>query len=115
MNHVRFCQLRGYLRCQCVKLSEPHTIFSHETAPYNVTIYIMSQENKMKLAAFIQQTYNISVNSASMFDIQVKRIHEYKRQLLNCFHIMTLYNRLKKDPNMPFVPRTVMIGGKVKY
>ncbi|KAJ8309043.1 hypothetical protein KUTeg_013917 [Tegillarca granosa] len=73
---------------------------------------VIAEENKMKLAAFIQQTYNISVNSASMFDIQVKRIHEYKRQLLNCFHIMTLYNRLKKDPNMAFVPRTIMIGGK---
>lgn len=42
----------------------------------------------------------------------MKRIHEYKRQLLNCLHVITLYNRIKKDPSAPFVPRTVMIGGK---
>merc|ERR1712106_299764 len=46
------------------------------------------------------------------FDIQVKRIHEYKRQLLNILHIITLYNRIKKDPNASFTPRTVMVGGK---
>jgi hypothetical protein len=46
---------------------------------------------------------------------QVKRIHEYKRQLLNCLHIITMYNRIKKNPNAPFVPRTVMIGGKVSH
>lgn len=71
------------------------------------------QENKMKLAAYIQKEYNISVDPASIFDIQVKRIHEYKRQLMNCLHIITMYNRIKKNPNMKFVPRTVMIGGKV--
>merc|ERR1712080_319539 len=47
-----------------------------------------------------------------MGDIQVKRIHEYKRQLLNILHVCTLYNRIKKNPTAPFVPRTVMIGGK---
>ena len=45
--------------------------------------------------------------------MQVKRIHEYKRQLLNILHIITLYYRLKKNPNQPFTPRTIMIGGKV--
>jgi len=48
-----------------------------------------------------------------MFDIQVKRIHEYKRQLLNVLYMITMYNRLKKNPNMSFVPRTIMMGGKV--
>jgi starch phosphorylase len=47
-----------------------------------------------------------------MFDIQVKRIHEYKRQLLNLLYIVTMYNRIKRDPTANFVPRTVMIGGK---
>lgn len=47
-----------------------------------------------------------------MFDMQVKRIHEYKRQLLNVLHVITLYNRIKANPNGKFVPRTVMIGGK---
>ena len=67
----------------------------------------------MKLAEYIKNSYNIEVDPASMFDIQVKRIHEYKRQLMNCLHIITLYNRIKKDPNKSFVPRTVMVGGKV--
>uniref|UniRef100_A0A8W8I587 Alpha-1,4 glucan phosphorylase n=2 Tax=Magallana TaxID=2171616 RepID=A0A8W8I587_MAGGI len=72
----------------------------------------VKQENKMKLAEYIQENYNIKVNTSSIFDIHVKRIHEYKRQLLNCFHIITLYNRLKRDPNQAFVPRTIMVGGK---
>ncbi|XP_070578509.1 glycogen phosphorylase, muscle form-like [Ptychodera flava] len=72
----------------------------------------VKQENKMKLATYIEKTYHVTVDPTSMFDVQVKRIHEYKRQLLNCLHIITLYNRLKKNPNMPFVPRTIMIGGK---
>lgn len=66
----------------------------------------------MKLAEYIKTEYNIEVNPASMFDIQVKRIHEYKRQLLNCMHIINLYNRIKRDPNKPVTPRTIMIGGK---
>lgn len=71
------------------------------------------QENKMKLADYIQQKYNVKVNISSIFDIQVKRIHEYKRQLLNVLHMITMYNRIKKDPSASFVPRTIMIGGKV--
>jgi len=71
------------------------------------------QENKMKLAAYIEKEYKVTVDPTSLFDMQVKRIHEYKRQLLNILHIITLYNRLKKNPHMPFVARTIMIGGKV--
>ena len=56
----------------------------------------------------------MTVDPTSMFDMQVKRIHEYKRQLMNILHIITMYNRLKKNPNMPFTPRTIMIGGKVR-
>ncbi|RWS05288.1 Glycogen phosphorylase-like protein [Dinothrombium tinctorium] len=72
----------------------------------------VKQENKMKLASLLQKQYNVDVNPASMFDIQVKRIHEYKRQLLNCLHIITLYNRIKKNPKSVQIPRTIMIGGK---
>lgn len=72
----------------------------------------VKQENKMRLAEFLEKEYNVKINPASMFDIQVKRIHEYKRQLLNCLHIITLYNRIKKNPQAPFVAKTVMIGGK---
>lgn len=70
------------------------------------------QENKLRLSKNLESDYGVKINSSSMFDIQVKRIHEYKRQLLNCLHIITLYNRIKANPNAPFVPRTVMIGGK---
>lgn len=56
--------------------------------------------------------YGVHVNVKSIFDIHVKRIHEYKRQLLNVFHIITMYNRIKANPKAQFVPRTVIIGGK---
>uniref|UniRef100_A0A8C1Z6S3 Alpha-1,4 glucan phosphorylase n=1 Tax=Cyprinus carpio TaxID=7962 RepID=A0A8C1Z6S3_CYPCA len=72
----------------------------------------VKQENKLKFAAYLESEYKVNINPESIFDIQVKRIHEYKRQLLNCLHVITLYNRIKKEPNKKFVPRTVMIGGK---
>uniref|UniRef100_A0A7N5JB23 Alpha-1,4 glucan phosphorylase n=1 Tax=Ailuropoda melanoleuca TaxID=9646 RepID=A0A7N5JB23_AILME len=72
----------------------------------------VKQENKLKFSAFLEKKYKVKINPSSMFDVHVKRIHEYKRQLLNCLHIVTLYNRIKKDPAKAFVPRTVMIGGK---
>lgn len=72
----------------------------------------VKQENKLKLTQILEKDYGVKVNPASMFDIQVKRIHEYKRQLMNCLHIITLYNRIKKDPTANFTPRTIMIGGK---
>ncbi|XP_055339738.1 glycogen phosphorylase-like [Paramacrobiotus metropolitanus] len=70
------------------------------------------QENKLKLVTHIKEKYGVNVNPASIFDIQVKRIHEYKRQILNCLHVITLYNRIKRNPGDKFIPRTVMIGGK---
>uniref|UniRef100_A0A8C4HRG2 Alpha-1,4 glucan phosphorylase n=1 Tax=Dicentrarchus labrax TaxID=13489 RepID=A0A8C4HRG2_DICLA len=72
----------------------------------------IKQENKMKFAAYLEEHYNVKINPNSMFDVHVKRIHEYKRQLLNCLHIITLYNRIKKEPNKSWTPRTIMIGGK---
>ncbi|CAN7943182.1 unnamed protein product, partial [Ixodes hexagonus] len=69
-------------------------------------------ENKQRLAEYLTKQTGVKVNPASMFDMQVKRIHEYKRQLLNCLHIITLYNRIKANPTAPMVPRTIMIGGK---
>ena len=67
----------------------------------------------MKLATYIEKEFQVRVDPASMFDIQVKRIHEYKRQLLNILHVITLYNRIKKNPDKNYAMRTVMIGGKV--
>ncbi|RXN01301.1 hypothetical protein EOD39_7212 [Acipenser ruthenus] len=72
----------------------------------------VKQENKLKFSVYLEEKYKVKINPESIFDIQVKRIHEYKRQLLNCLHIITFYNRIKKDPNKQYVPRTVMIGGK---
>ena len=75
-------------------------------------IHKVKQENKMKFAQYVETHYNVKIDPAAMFDIQVKRIHEYKRQLLNVLHIITAYNRIRKNPNGKFVKRVVMIGGK---
>uniref|UniRef100_A0A3Q2R2A0 Alpha-1,4 glucan phosphorylase n=1 Tax=Fundulus heteroclitus TaxID=8078 RepID=A0A3Q2R2A0_FUNHE len=72
----------------------------------------IKQENKLKFSAHLEEHYKVKINPSSMFDVQVKRIHEYKRQLLNCLHIITLYNRIKKEPTKSWTPRTIMIGGK---
>jgi starch phosphorylase len=68
--------------------------------------------NKKRLAALIKERTGIAVDPASLFDVQVKRIHEYKRQHLNVLHIITLYNRIKKDPRKDIVPRAFIFGGK---
>nr|UEK51433.1 GlyP-like protein 2 [Parasacculina yatsui] len=75
-------------------------------------LHTVKQENKMRVASYLSSQYGVEINPASLFDVQVKRIHEYKRQLLNCLHIITMYNRIRRDPHASFVPRTVMIGGK---
>ncbi|XP_066464121.1 glycogen phosphorylase, liver form [Eleutherodactylus coqui] len=72
----------------------------------------VKEENKLKFIQYLEKTYKMKLNPSSMFDVQVKRIHEYKRQLLNCLHIITMYNRIKANPAKDFVPRTVIIGGK---
>jgi len=83
-----------------------------EDPGFQRAVQTVKQENKMKVAQYLQKEYGVAVNPASLFDIQVKRIHEYKRQLMNCLHIITLYNRIKANPRAPIVPRTIMIGGK---
>ncbi|QQP31441.1 Alpha-1_4 glucan phosphorylase [Caligus rogercresseyi] len=70
----------------------------------------IKENNKLKLASYLEKAQGIKINPSSMFDIQVKRIHEYKRQLLNILHACTMYNRIKKNPGGDFVPRTIMIG-----
>ncbi|MBS4098295.1 MAG: glycogen/starch/alpha-glucan phosphorylase [Sulfuricella sp.] len=68
--------------------------------------------NKVKLAGIIHQKLGIQVNPLSLFDVQIKRIHEYKRQLLNVVHVVTRYNRIRANPDTDFLPRTVIFGGK---
>ncbi|CAJ0968490.1 unnamed protein product, partial [Ranitomeya imitator] len=72
----------------------------------------VKEENKIKFIQYLEKAYKLKLNPSSMFDVQVKRIHEYKRQLLNCLHIITMYNRIRANPTKEFVPRTVIIGGK---
>ena len=69
-------------------------------------------ENKVRLAKYIKEHNGIDVDPNSIFDVQVKRLHEYKRQLMNIMHIMYLYNQLKANPNMDFYPRTFIFGAK---
>src|SRR5713101_8213005 len=72
----------------------------------------IKQRNKEQLAAYIEREQGISVDRNSIFDVQVKRLHEYKRQLLNLLHIVALYLRIKNQPDLPMVPRTCIFGGK---
>ena len=69
-------------------------------------------QNKVRLAKYIKEHNNIDVDPRSIFDVQVKRLHEYKRQLLNILHVMYLYNEIKEHPEMPFYPRTFIFGAK---
>lgn len=72
----------------------------------------VKQERKRLLAAYIKSHNGIDVDTSSLFDIQVKRLHEYKRQLLNVLHVITLYNRIRDNPKGDFVPRSIIFAGK---
>ena len=68
--------------------------------------------NKLRLAEYISEHNHIDVDPRSIFDVQVKRLHEYKRQLMNILHVMYLYNKIKEHPEMDFYPRTFIFGAK---
>jgi starch phosphorylase len=72
----------------------------------------IKHRNKLKLAAFIKKELGLEVNADSMFDVQIKRLHEYKRQLLNLLHVITRYNYIRANPAIEIVPRTVIFAGK---
>jgi glycogen phosphorylase len=72
----------------------------------------IKKKNKARLADYVSGKTGIQLNVDSMFDIQIKRIHEYKRQLMAALHTVALYNRIKADPDAPFQPRTVLFAGK---
>ena len=69
-------------------------------------------QNKLRLARYIKEHNGIEVDPRSIFDVQVKRLHEYKRQLMNILHVMHLYNTLKDNPNLDMIPRTFIFGAK---
>jgi starch phosphorylase len=74
--------------------------------------WLVKQNNKREQAEYVYNKTRVNLNTDSLFDVQVKRIHEYKRQHLNVLHILTLYNRMKKNPGMECTPRTFVFGGK---
>jgi len=83
-----------------------------ESATFQEQLGEIKRANKVDLAARIAELCGVTVNPDSLFDVQVKRLHEYKRQLLNAMHIIALYLRLKADPGLDITPRTFIFGAK---
>lgn len=83
-----------------------------DDSEFRVKFMAIKRENKKALAQYIKETNGIDVDPESIYDIQVKRLHEYKRQLLNVFHIIDLYFRIKANPSMEITPRTFIFGAK---
>ena len=83
-----------------------------ENAEFRKKFAEIKRENKQRLADYIQKDVGVKVNTESIFDVQIKRIHEYKRQLMAAFHAITLYNRIKANPSGDFTPRTIIFAGK---
>ena len=95
------------------KLSELDKLVPLADDPeFRAAFAIAKQTNKEHLATIIEQRLGIPINIDSLFDVMVKRMHEYKRQLLNILHVVTRYNRIRSNPTLQIVPRTVIIGGK---
>jgi len=83
-----------------------------EDLEFLLTWQQVKRKNKQNFAAVLKERTGVDVDPDSLFDIQVKRLHEYKRQHLNVLHVITLYNRLKKNRNLDVPARTVIYGGK---
>ncbi len=83
-----------------------------DDADFSRAFMNIKRNNKVRLAKYIRQTTGIEVSPDSLFDVQVKRIHEYKRQLLNVLHVVTRYQAIVANPDAPWVPRTVIFAGK---
>ena len=83
-----------------------------DDAAFRKEFAAVKRANKEHFVALLKQKLNIHADVNSLFDVQIKRIHEYKRQLLNLLHVVTLYNRIRHNPTLDVVPRTVIFGGK---
>jgi len=97
-------------------VTKPHALQNilpfAEDAAFKDLIFKIKLENKKRLARIIKQKYHVDVDLTSIFDIHVKRIHAYKRQLLNVMQILDTYHKLKNDPSLDICPRTFIFGGK---
>jgi starch phosphorylase len=83
-----------------------------EDGEFRAAWFRIKQENKKRLARYILRKTGVGINPDTLFDVHIKRIHEYKRQLLNALHVISLYNRIKNHSEKPMVPRTVLFSGK---
>jgi starch phosphorylase len=83
-----------------------------DDAEFRKEFAVVKRANKQHFVSLLKQHLDITANVDSLFDVQIKRIHEYKRQLLNLLHVVTLYNRIRHNPDIDIVPRTVIFGGK---
>ena len=77
--------------------------------------YYTTRQNSQNIINWLLTVKYIENTKQAMFDIHVKRIHEYKRQLMNALHMVHLYNEIKSDPDAHFTPRVIMVGGKGMY
>ena len=97
-------------------IDHPETLIEllqfNKDADFQKKIFNIKHDNKIKMAEMIKEKQGIVVDPSSIFDVQVKRMHEYKRQILNIFHIMHLYNQLIENPDLDIHPRTFIFGGK---
>ncbi len=89
-----------------------HLIPLADDASFRKEFADVKRADKERFVTMLKHKHNIDISADSLFDVQIKRIHEYKRQLLNVLHIVTLYNRLREDRNAQYVPRTIIFGGK---
>ena len=88
-------------------------LLSHaDNAAFRAEWHAIKQANKMRLAEMVQRDCGVTFDVNALFDVQVKRIHEYKRQLLNVLHVIHLYDRIKRGDTLNWTPRCVLIGGK---
>jgi starch phosphorylase len=85
--------------------------FADDT-PFRADWRRVKRENKTRLGAEVERRAGVRCDPDAMLDVQIKRLHEYKRQHLNVLHVLTLYNRIKQDPSREIVPRTILFGGK---
>ena len=83
-----------------------------DDAAFHDELWAIKRANKVELAAMVRRDYGLELDCDAIFDVQVKRLHEYKRQLLNALHIISLYLELKRDPSRDVVPRVFLFGGK---